>query len=112
VPHASGGWVNDARFPKLKVAFAARALKDIAAAEKRLERRALKATLKDILSQDLRNPRDRSQNEEGLELGFFLYDFEVRFAVRKKTATVLKLLTGTTMHKKERREPPKKIALA
>jgi len=112
VPDASPGWTKDAEFPTLTVAFAPRALKDIAAAEKRLKMNGLRRLLNDILSQDLRNPRDKSQSTDGLELGFFLHDFEARFAIRRGTATVLKLLTGTTMHKKERREPPQSVALA
>lgn len=112
VPHASPGWVNDAPFPELKTSFSARARKDLAAAEKRLKIRGLKTLLADILRQDLRNPRDKSQMKEGLELGFFLHDFDVHYAVRAGTATVLKLVTGTTMHKKERRVPPKIVSLS
>ena len=111
VPDAAPGWTS-APFPSLKVAFAARALKDVATAEKRLKTNDLKQLLVDILSQDLRNPRDKSQRADGLELGFFLHDFEARFVVRRGTATVVRLLTGTTMHKKDRREPPKSVALA
>jgi tRNA-Thr(GGU) m(6)t(6)A37 methyltransferase TsaA len=109
---ATPGWTKDTPFPTLKVAFAARALKDIAAAEKRLTTTGLKRLLRDILTQDLRNPRDRSQNVDGLELGFFLYDFDVHFSVQGGTVTVLSLITGTTMHKKERRTPPKRVALS
>lgn len=112
VPDASPGWTKDAPFPTLKVAFSTAALKDVAAAEKRLKTTGLRKLLADILRQDLRNPRDRSQSADGLELGFFLHDFEARFVVRKGTARVVRLLTGTTMHKKERREPPKSVALA
>ena len=112
LPDASEGWLKEAPFPRLKVAFSRRALADVAAAERRLKTSGLKRVLADILAQDLRNPRDRSQNRPGLELGFFLHDFEARFAVRGRTATVVKLLTGTTMHKKERRETPKAVHLA
>lgn len=112
VPDASPGWTKDAPFPSLKVAFSAKAVKDVAAAEKRLKTRGLKKLLADILCQDLRNPRDKKQSADGLELGFFLHDFEARFVVRRGTATVVRLLTGTTMHKKERRESPKSVALA
>jgi len=110
-PHASPGWTADTPFPTLKVAFTKEALADITAAEKRLKIGGLRKLLDDILRQDLRNPRDRAQGREGLELGFFLHDFEARFAVKKEVVTLLKLLTGTTMHKKERRTPPKKIVL-
>lgn len=106
VPQATAGWTKDAPFPSLNVGFSPSAVHDINAAEKRLNVNGLGAVLTDILGQDLRNPRDKAQNKDGLELGFFLYDFECRFAVRKNTATVVKLLTGTVMHKKERRVPP------
>ncbi len=111
VPDASPGWTKDAEFPSLEVDFRARALDDIERAQRRLKVSGLRELLRDILRQDLRNPRDKSQNEEGLELGFFLHDFEVRFVVRAKTATVVRLLTGTTMHKKERRLPPERVEL-
>lgn len=110
VPDAAPGWTS-APFPSLKVAFSRKALADIAAAQRRLKRGDLRELLKEILSQDLRNPRDKSQNVDGLDLGFFLYDFDAHFVVRKGVATVTKLVTGAALHKKERREPPKTIAL-
>lgn len=110
-PQASAGWLQDAPFPTFKVAFSARALKNLAAAEKRLKTSGLRVLLSEILSQDLRNPRDKAQCRDGHELGFFLHDFEVRFSVRRGVATVLKLLTGTKMHKKEFRRPPRQVAL-
>jgi len=91
-------------------AFSAGALADIAAEEARLKAQGLKALLAQILSQNIRNPRDRAQSEEGRDLGFFLHDFEARFSVRDGTATVLRLETGTKMHKKERRTPPGSVA--
>lgn len=111
VPEASGGWTAHAPFPTLKVAFAEEALADVAAAQKRLGIVGVKELLADILRQDLRNPRDRAQSKDGLELGFFLHDFEARFVVRTGTVTLVRLLTGTTMHKKERRLPPRRVAL-
>ncbi len=112
VPEAGAGWVKDAPFPSLKVVLSPAAINDIRAAEERLELTNLGGIMTDILSQDLRNPRDKAQNKDGLELGFFLYDFECRFAVRKDTATVVALLTGTVMHKKERRTSTKRVHLA
>lgn len=111
VPEASSGWTAHAPFPSLEVAFAPKALADVAAAEKRLKTTGLKQLLKDILSQDLRNPRDKSQGKDGVELGFFLHDFDAHFVVRGGTATVLELQTGGAMHKKERRASPKRVAL-
>ena len=112
VPHASSGWVKDVPFPSLKVKLAPSARKDIAAAEIRLNINGLGDLLGTIISQDMRNPRDKAQNKDGLELGFFLYDFDCHFVIRKGTATVVKLVTGTTMHKKERRVPPKGVSIA
>jgi len=112
VPGAGAGWVADAPFPSLKVVLSPAAINDIEAAEERLELTNLGGIMTDILSQDLRNPRDKAQNKDGLELGFFLHDFECRFAVRNDTATVVSLLTGTTMHKKERRTSPKRVKIA
>jgi tRNA-Thr(GGU) m(6)t(6)A37 methyltransferase TsaA len=110
-PDASSGWTKDAPFPSLAVAFEAQALDDIAAAEQRLKTKGLRQLLADILSQDLRNPRDLSQLKDGIELGFFLHDFDAHYVVRDGVAIVLKLVTGTTMHKKERRASPKRVAL-
>ncbi|MBI2387958.1 MAG: tRNA (N6-threonylcarbamoyladenosine(37)-N6)-methyltransferase TrmO [Elusimicrobia bacterium] len=112
VPHASPGWVKDAPFPVLRVEMSAAAKNDIKAAEKRLNVNGLSAVLTDILSQDLRNPRDKAQTKEGLELGFFLHDFDCHFSVQNGVATVLRLVTGTKMHKKERRVSPAKVKLA
>lgn len=111
VPRASSGWVKDAPFPTLKVVLSKRARAEAAAAGKRLGVAGLAGLLRDLLTQDPRNPRDKSQNAEGLELGFFLHDFEARFTVRKGTATVVKLLTGTTMHKKTPVAPPRRVGL-
>lgn len=105
VPEASAGWTVDAPFTTLKVALSARSLADIAAAEGRLKLGGLGMLLTDILSQDIRNPRDRAQGTQGLDLGFFLHDFEARFWVKNGTATLLRLETGTKMHKNERRRP-------
>lgn len=110
-PEATAGWTKDTPFPSLKVGFSPAALKSIIAAEARLKITGLKNLLRDILTQDLRNPRDRSQNKDGLELGFFLHDFDVRYAVTGGTATVLDLMTGTLMHKKERRRSPTTVKL-
>ncbi|HAH07743.1 MAG TPA: tRNA (N6-threonylcarbamoyladenosine(37)-N6)-methyltransferase TrmO, partial [Elusimicrobia bacterium] len=106
VPGASAGWTEDAPFAAMKVAFEPRALEDIAAAEARLKTSGIRELLTQILSQDIRNPRDKAQNKEGRDLGFFLLDFEARFSVSRGTAAVLRLETGSKMHKKERRTPP------
>ncbi|MBI5596869.1 MAG: tRNA (N6-threonylcarbamoyladenosine(37)-N6)-methyltransferase TrmO [Elusimicrobia bacterium] len=105
LPHASAGWTADAEFPTLKVSFSAQGLADIAEAERRLGVKDLDGLLSDILRHDLRNPRDRAQTKDGLELGFYLHDFEARFCVKGGTVTLVRLATGGAMHRKERRAP-------
>lgn len=109
---ATSGWTAHAPFPSLNVEFSEKALSDIQAAEARLKTTGLRQLLSDILCQDLRNPRDKSQKKDGVELGFFLHDFDAHFVVREGTVTVLELQTGKAMHKKERRRPPKRVGLA
>jgi tRNA-Thr(GGU) m(6)t(6)A37 methyltransferase TsaA len=111
VAGATHGWVKDVPFPTMKVEFTPRALEDIRAAEKRLKRPGIRELLSDILSQDVRNPRDKAQCKDGVDLGFFLHDFDAHFSVTKGVATVDRLETGSVMHKKERRVPPRKVGL-
>jgi tRNA-Thr(GGU) m(6)t(6)A37 methyltransferase TsaA len=68
----TSGWTTQKPFPTLGVQFSAKALADIDAAQKRLAVPGLGQLLTDILSQDVRNPRDKSQMKDGLELGFFM----------------------------------------
>lgn len=104
-PDASGGWTEEAPSQALEVEFSERARRELEAAEKRLGVGRLGSLLRRILSQDIRNPRDRAQSAEGVDLGFFLHDFEARFSVREGVATLLRLETGSRMHRKARREP-------
>lgn len=108
-PGASAGWTAEAPFPTLEVACSEAARADIGAAEARLGLKGLGALLGEILRHDLRNPRDRAQTKDGLELGFYLHDFEARFVVRGGTVTLVRLATGVQMHKKERRAPPRRV---
>ena len=102
-PEATAGWLKNLPFPALKVAFTDRALADVAAAEKRLRMTGIRELLTDVLRHDIRNPRDRAQSREGVDLGFYLHDFEARFSVEDGTATVLRLATGAAMHRNTRR---------
>jgi hypothetical protein len=111
VPGAAPGWTAETDFPSLTVAFSEQAEQDIAAAEARLGTTGLGPLLRDLLRHDLRNPRDRAQNQDGLELGFFLHDFEARFCVREGTATLVRLATGGAMHRNERRGALKRRAV-
>jgi hypothetical protein len=71
VPHAGAGWTADAPFLSLNVDISPSAAIEIKLAEKRLNINGLGNLMTDILSQDLRNPRDKAQNSDGMELGFF-----------------------------------------
>ncbi|MBI5201064.1 MAG: tRNA (N6-threonylcarbamoyladenosine(37)-N6)-methyltransferase TrmO [Elusimicrobia bacterium] len=102
-PKASAGWTSEAPFTPMAVRFTERADSDAAAAEARLGLSGLKELLRDLLGQDIRNPRDRAQSKDGVDLGFFLHDFEARFSVEGRVATVLRLETGTEMHRNPRR---------
>ncbi|TPW18546.1 MAG: hypothetical protein FD126_3407, partial [Elusimicrobia bacterium] len=108
-PRASAGWTAEAPFPTLAVELSSAARADVAAAEARLGVADLGGVLVDVLRHDLRNHRDRAQTKDGLELGFYLYDFEARFSVRGASVTLVRLATGGQMHKKERRTPPRRL---
>ncbi|MBI3553570.1 MAG: tRNA (N6-threonylcarbamoyladenosine(37)-N6)-methyltransferase TrmO [Elusimicrobia bacterium] len=81
VPHSVSGWAGRAPAPTLKVVFSPKAN----ASGK------LKALLRQILRQDLRNPRDRSQLQDGREHELRLKDCVVTFEVRGKSARVLRV---------------------
>ena len=103
--HALAGWTERNAFPELKVVFSARALKDIAAIEAPGGRN-LRKLIADTLRHDPRNARDLAQMKDGADLGFFLWNHDVHFAVTGGTATVLRVETGTKFEKKFRREKP------
>jgi tRNA-Thr(GGU) m(6)t(6)A37 methyltransferase TsaA len=100
----SGPWM-DKSFPSLSVEFSVQAEASIQAAEDRLNVVELRKVLTDILNQDVRNSRDKAQSRDGVELGFFLHDFEVRFSVSSGIVTVVSILTDTVMVRNERRQP-------
>ena len=77
VPRAKAGWAGRAKAPRLKVVFAA-AVPAL-----------LKPLLRQILANDLRNPRDRSQLKDGRAHELRLKDGVVLFEVRGKTVRVL-----------------------
>ena len=45
--------------------------------------------------------------KDGMDLGFFLWNHDVHFAVTGDTAAVLRVETGTKFEKKFRREKPR-----
>ena len=107
---ALAGWTESSAFPELKVVFSPLALKDIRVIESS-GRRNFKSLVADTLRHDPRNARDLAQMKDGMDLGFFLWNHDVHFAVTGDTATVLRVETGTKFEKKFRREkphPPKK----
>lgn len=100
------GWVPGNAFPELKVAFSARALKEIGGADPR-GGPDLRGLISDILRHDPRNIRDATQMKDGAELEFFLCDREVHFTVEGDTATVTRVGAAVKFEKKFRREKPK-----
>ncbi|HVC09205.1 MAG TPA: tRNA (N6-threonylcarbamoyladenosine(37)-N6)-methyltransferase TrmO [Elusimicrobiota bacterium] len=87
LPEASGGWARLAPDAMLSVGFSKKALAQI----KRLAspaRPELKTAVGQILRQDPRNPRDRSQLKPGKLHLLRLWDLEVRFFVRGRRAIV------------------------
>ncbi len=78
IARAKSGWTGRAGRAELKVAFAP----GFTVAP------ALKKLLSQILKQDLRNPRDRSQLQDGREHELRLKDCSVTYEVRGKTARV------------------------
>lgn len=102
---AKAGWIADNEFPELAVAFSAQALADL----KRIEASgapAMRALIADTLRHDPRNRRDRAQMTDGLDLGFFIANHDVHFAVTGGTALVLRIETNVKFEKKFRREKP------
>ena len=83
---AHGGWTQRAQPRELHVEFSTEALGQVEKFER--GRPGLERLIVEVLRQDLRNARDRSQMKEGHPLGFFLYDFDVHYEVRGGTARV------------------------
>lgn len=99
-PGASKGWAGSRPFPRLRVAFAPPARRQIRVFGK--TRPKLGKLLREVLSHDPRNHRDRTQSRDGKVLGFFLFDLNILFSVRKGKATVLALETGRVFAKENR----------
>jgi len=105
------GWAAANAFPELKVEFSQEALNNTAAADPG-GKTGLARLIADTLRHDPRNARDRAQMKDGMDLGFFLWNHDVHFAVTGGTATVLRVETGAKFEKKFRREkplPPKQL---
>lgn len=105
LPQALGGWTESADARELAVEFSPRALAEV----RRLEGAGatlLEQLIKEVLRQDLRNPRDRSQMKEGKPLEFFVYDFDVRYEVREGVARVIEVLPAQEFKKARRRSAP------
>jgi len=105
---ARAGWTEHNAFPELKVVFSARALEDIAKIEA-AGGKNFRDLVADTLRHDPRNARDLAQMKDGMDLGFFLWNHDVHFAVTGRTATVLRVETGAKFEKKFRREKPKSV---
>jgi tRNA-Thr(GGU) m(6)t(6)A37 methyltransferase TsaA len=81
------GWTERVERAAFEVRFSESALADLARLEKSRAEQT-RRLISEVLSQDLRNPRDRSQLAEGKPLEFFIHDLEVRFEVRGGAAFV------------------------
>lgn len=79
VPRAKAGWAKKMRTIKLKVTFAP----GVKAAK------ALRTLIKQVLSHDLRNPRDRSQLKDGREHELRLSQAAVLFTVQGTVVRVI-----------------------
>ena len=97
VPLASGRWTVRADKRELSVEFVPEALEHA-------RRHDLEPIIREVLRQDLRNPRDSSQMKDGKVLGFFVFDWDVHYAVHSGVARVLDIVPAEE-HKKKRTPP-------
>ena len=97
VPGANAGWTERAEARELEVEFEPSAR----AAAKKL---GLEALIVEVLRQDLRNPRDRSQMKDGKVMGFYVYDSDVHYEVRAGVAHILDVVPAVP-HKVKRKVP-------
>lgn len=103
LPQASPGWTERAGPRELAVDWEPSALQEALRLEKKGTPHLVRL-IEQVLRQDLRNPRDRSQMKDGKVLGFFVYDLDVHYEVREGTARVLDVVPAQE-HKKARRLP-------
>ncbi len=87
---ALSGWAGKTPSKKLAVAFSAKALREIKSLESPARPR-IKDSLAQILRQDPRNPRDRSQLKADKLHAMRLWDLEARFYVRGRRVEVVSL---------------------
>lgn len=93
VPSAKAGWTERVAPHEMEVRFTAEAKRDMAGGARP---GAFEALVRDVLSHDPRNTRDRSQMKDGKELAFLLEDCDVRFHIRGRVATVTAVERGAT----------------
>lgn len=108
VLQASRGWTERADARELSVEFSPQAAEQA----RRLERAGtpeLERLIREVLRQDLRNSRDRSQMKEGKTLGFFIYDFDVHYAVRAGVARVIEILPAQDFKKARQAAAPAEL---
>jgi len=103
VAEAKTGWTDRVEARSFQVEFEPKAREQLAALE-REGRGDLRPLISQVLSQDLRNPRDKSQLQAGKTLEFFLYEWDVFFRVEETTAVVL-AVEPAQEYKKARRPP-------
>lgn len=103
LPQAAPGWTGRAEPRELVVEFSDAALAEARRLDSASDQELL-LLIEQVLRQDLRNPRDRSQMKEGKALEFFVYDYDVRYEVRGGVAKVLEILPAQE-YKKARKAP-------
>lgn len=85
---ARAGWTDQVNTMEFAVSFEPAALEQVRGLEA-AGLAGLRALIEQVLRQDLRNPRDKSQLKDGKELAFLLYDWDVHYEIRAGEARVL-----------------------
>ena len=104
LPEAKDGLIEENSFPELEVVFTEQAEEDL----KKCGSPGLKDLITETLASDPRNRRDGTQMGDGFEMGFFIANHDVHFAVRDGKACVLRIETGKKFEKKFRRDKRQK----
>ena len=100
ITEAKDGWIEENEFPRLEVVFSPQAMEDINA----INRPGLKELIAETLSSDPRNRRDASQMGDRHDMGFFIDNCDVHFAIENGKAIVRRAEQGKKFIKKFRRD--------
>ncbi len=106
MPDARAGWLDRVPPQELSAVFSPEALADLAAlGGPKADAHA--RIIAEMLLQDPRNPRDRSQMRDGNDFELFLFDYLVRFSVVGREARVFKVEPAPEFTRKAPRPSPK-----